>query len=373
MNPATTKLLAPGLANNERNGLDTHRPYRAIRNLARSGAPVKGGGYAGVMIGENVDALLIVSFGGPEGVDEVMPFLKQVTAGKGIPEARLAAVAEQYWAFDGVSPLNEENRALAASLTAQMSHGQPVYLGNRNSEPFLADTLLQMQTDGVESAAVFVTSAFGSYSGCRQYRENLAAAAATLPKPMDLQLLPRIADSDALARIWAGELERIWPEDSPSLIFVTHSIPISSAEKYVAEQTSLADKVVAVLRSRGIGVNTWRLAYQSRSGPPTQPWLEPDISDALRSEASEGSQSFVIAPIGFLAENLEIAWDLDRTAAQTCKELGVNYIRGQAPQRSPEFTDLILDLLRFPDPRFCAASCCPNPRAELIAWGDQPV
>ncbi|MDA9913152.1 ferrochelatase [Candidatus Nanopelagicales bacterium] len=324
------------------------------------------------MIGENVDALLVLSFGGPESPDEVMPFLRQVTAGKAIPEARLAAVAEQYWAFDGVSPLNGENRDLVARLQAQMPKGQPVYLGNRNSEPFLSDTLKQMQSDGVRSAAVFVTSAFGSYSGCRQYRENLAVAAATLPEPMDLQLLNRIADDDTLAQIWALELQKVWPSGSPCLFFVTHSIPISNAEKYVAEQTSLANKIVAQLEDTGTAVGDWELAYQSRSGPPSQPWLEPDIGEAITAATQRGAKSFVVAPIGFLAENLEIAWDLDRTAAQVCADLGVAYYRGQAPQRSEKFVDLILQLLAAPTARCCAADCCPNPRASPPSWGDCP-
>jgi len=325
-----------------------------------------------MVIGENVDALLVLSFGGPESRDEVMPFLRQVTAGKAIPEARLAAVAEQYWAFDGVSPLNGENRDLVARLQAEMPQGQPVYLGNRNSEPFLADTLAQMQADGVRSAAVFVTSAFGSYSGCRQYRENLAAAAATLPAPMDLQLLARIADADALAQIWAKELQRVWPAGNSCLMFVTHSIPVSNAEKYVAEQTSLARKIVAHMEDAGTAVTDWELAYQSRSGPPNQPWLEPDIGEAITSAAQRGITDVVVAPIGFLAENLEIAWDLDRTAAQVCAELGIGYHRGQAPQRSEGFVDLILELLQAPTARCCAADCCPNPRATPVAWGDCP-
>ncbi|HWL72485.1 MAG TPA: ferrochelatase, partial [Burkholderiaceae bacterium] len=264
------------------------------------------------------DAVLVLSFGGPEGPDEVLPFLENVLRGRNVPRERLLAVAEHYRQFGGVSPINAQNRALISALQAELNSGGPrlkVYWGNRNWHPLLPDALRQMAADGVRRAIAFFTSAYSSYSGCRQYRENIAAAQKEVgPSAPEIDKLrvfynhpgfiePMIENVQAaLGRVPA---ER---RSAARLIFTAHSIPVAmaSGSRYVA-QLEEASRLTA----EGSGRSDWSLVYQSRSGSPSQPWLEPDVGDYLRRIRGEGAADAVVVPIGFISDHMEILYDLD--------------------------------------------------------------
>jgi ferrochelatase len=298
------------------------------------------------------DALLIVSFGGPERTEDVIPFLDNVLRGRNVPRERMLAVAEHYYHFGGKSPINDQNRALIAALREELAaHGPnlPIYWGNRNWHPLLPDTLRQMRDAGVKRSLAFFTSAFSSYSGCRQYRENIAAAQAEVgegaPQIDKLRVFynhpgyiePVVENVQAaLAKIPA---ER---RAAAELIFTAHSIPLSMAEncRYEA-QLREACRLVA----EGVGRSEWRLVYQSRSGPPQQPWLEPDILDALRERAAAGTRDVVAMPIGFISDHLEVLYDLDTEAQQLAAELGLNFVRAATVGTHPRFIAMIRELI----------------------------
>ncbi len=335
-------------------------------------------------IAEGVDALLVLSFGGPESIAEVKPFLERVTAGRGVPPARLNAVAAQYAELGGVSPLNAQNRDLLNRLRRiAPSHwrGDEIYLGNRNAEPFLADTLAKMADHGIRRACVFITSAFSSYSGCRQYREDLAVALEKSGAPVELVLLPRFHDHRLLSDIWSDRIRVVWPGDDSYLVFVTHSLPVAGSSAYVSQHQSLARSIVQNLSRSGIDPH-WELAYQSRSGSLAQAWLEPDINDVIRDlaeavradevGATDGSPSrrVVVAPIGFCAENMEIKWDLDHVAATTASEENMYYVRVEPPQSDPRFVEMISQLWSAARGSICSGDCCPNPTGYKPAVGD---
>ena len=334
---------------------------------------------------DRFDAVLIVSFGGPEGRDDVLPFLENVLRGRGVPRERLLEVAEHYHHFDGISPLNAQNRALIAALGQELKVNGPqlpIYLGNRNWHPLLADTLRQMSQDGVRRAVAVFTSAFSSYSGCRQYLENVEEARQVVGHQAPVvekvrgffnhsgfiqSMIERLVDA----------LDRI-PEDRRSraeLVFTAHSIPLSMASGcgYV-RQLEEASSLVA----HGAGHDPWRLAYQSRSGPPAQPWLEPDIGDVLRGLAASGeARDVVVAPIGFLSDHMEVMYDLDTEAASLAAGLGLNLVRTGTVGTHPKFVRGLRDLIAervenlrerpvvgtlSPRPDVCASDCCPAPR-----------
>jgi len=299
------------------------------------------------------DAVLVVSFGGPEGPDDVLPFLENVLRGKNVPRSRMLDVAEHYQHFDGVSPLNAQNRDLVAALRKELDeHGSrlPVYWGNRNWHPMLADTLGEMARDGVRRALGFFTSAYSSYSGCRQYREDIERAQAvvgpTAPQVEKLRVFfnhpsfigpmtERVAA--ALARFPAERRANV------RVIYTAHSIPTAMA-KTASYVTQLAE--AARLVSENLGVSDYRLAYQSRSGPPQQPWLEPDIGDALRQLHTEDkTRDVVVVPIGFLSDHIEILWDLDTEAKQLADTLGLNMVRAATVGSHPEFVGMIRELI----------------------------
>lgn len=300
------------------------------------------------------DALLIVSFGGPEKREDVIPFLENVLRGRNVPQERLLAVAAHYYHFDGRSPINDQNRALIAALAEVVKI--PIYWGNRNWHPLLADTVRQMQKDGIRRAIAFPTSAFGSYSGCRQYLENIELArvevgenAPEIVKIPPFSTHPRFLEAmtdrvrTALAQLPHGRL-----------VFTAHSVPLSMAQSspYV-QQLEAASRNVA----EAAGVLEWKLVYQSRSGPPTQPWLGPDICDYLRKSPNDT----IIAPIGFLSDHMEVMYDLDTEARAVCDELGVRMVRAGTVGTHPAIIRMIADLIeREPEP--CAASCCPAPQ-----------
>ena len=329
------------------------------------------------------DALLVLSFGGPEGPDDVLPFLQNVLRGRNVPAARLDEVAGHYRHFGGRSPLNDQCRALVAALREELErHGPrlPVYWGNRNWKPFLVDTLRTMAEEGVTRALAFVTSAYGSYSGCRQYLEDIAGARAALGARAPLvEKLRRYANHpgyvEPLVEAVAAAFERVPQERRAAarLVFTAHSIPCAQAAcaPYVEEL-----RETAALVAQPIGRAEWSLAYQSRSGPPGQPWLEPDILDQLSALAAEGVRDVVVAPIGFVSDHMEVLYDLDLEAQGRARELGIGMVRAATAGTHPRFVRMVRELVaervadepvrlhlgsRGPAPDLCPQDCCPPP------------
>ena len=327
------------------------------------------------------DALLVVSFGGPEKPEDVIPFLENVTRGRNIPQERLLEVAEHYYHFGGKSPINDQNRALIAALQAELdARGVklPIYWGNRNWSPFLADALRQMRTDGVKNALAFMTSAYSSYSGCRQYRENVAAAQAEVgegaPKVDKLRVFynhPGFIEACA-ARVRESLSELTGT--SVHLVVSAHSIPCSMAEPSDYEKQL---RETARLVAEEVGIPDWDLVYQSRSGPPTQPWLGPDILDHLRDLHGRGIKNVVVAPLGFISDHLEVLYDLDTEAIDLAKELGMKLVRAATVGTHPAFIRAVCQLIEErvspvepklavghfgPNHDVCPANCCPPPQ-----------
>lgn len=299
------------------------------------------------------DAFLLVSFGGPEGPDDVMPFLENVLRGKNVPRERMLAVAEHYQHFGGVSPINGQNRELLVAVKKEFrEHGitLPVYWGNRNWHPLLPDTLAQMKRDGVQRALGFFTSAFSSYSGCRQYRENIAVAQEAVgegaPAVDKLRMFfnhpgfiePMIERTQsAFAQIPAERHEKT------VLLFSAHSIPLSMAMNCRYE-TQLRE--AARLIAAGVNHPEHRLVYQSRSGPPTQPWLEPDVGDVLKELAATGEvKDVVLVPVGFISDHMEVMFDLDHEAHDLAGELGIHFVRAGTVGTHPRFVRMIRELV----------------------------
>ncbi len=299
------------------------------------------------------DALLLVSFGGPEGPDEVLPFLKNVLRGKNVPRERMLEVANHYKQFDGISPINEQNRQLIASLEADFAAHDlalPIYWGNRNWHPLLADTLKQMADDGVRRTLAFFTSAFSSYSGCRQYHEDLALARATVgPAAPVVDKLRMFFNHPGfihpLVDAVSECLDQI-PDDlrqSTPILFTAHSIPLAMADncQYVS-QLQEACRLVA----SGAGHDRWELVYQSRSGPPQQPWLEPDICDRIAElHSKQPLHHLVVLPIGFVSDHLEVLFDLDTEAHELCNRLNIRMHRASTPGTHPRFVQMIRELV----------------------------
>lgn len=296
------------------------------------------------------DAILVFSFGGPEGPDDVMPFLEKVVRGRNVPRERLLDVAEHYHHFGGVSPINARTRELVAALETELAaHGPrlPVYWGNRHWHPFLGDTLRTMRDDGVRRALAFVTSAFSSFSGCRAYREDLARARAELgegaPEVDKIRPFfnhPGYVETCA-ARLREG-FDALGTNDA-HVMFSAHSIPIAMAEgcDYEAQLRDLSTSV-----AERLGVERWELVYQSRSGPPHVPWLEPDVGDALRDLAArEPGAAVVVAPFGFVADHMEVVWDLDEEARELAESLGLRFARAPAANDHPRFVRMARELI----------------------------
>ena len=317
------------------------------------------------------DSLFVVSFGGPERHDDVIPFLENVVRGKPVPRERMLEVAEHYYHFGGKSPINDQNKELIRALTANFTANGlelPVYWGNRNWHPLIAEALRKMQSDGVRRAAVFVTSAYGSYSGCRQYREDIGRALeATGITDIVFEKLPHFCLSEAFTTVMEERVRAAYAQVSGSapLVFTAHSIPIAMAESspYV-EQLELSCRSVAA----GVGCAEWSLAYQSRSGPPSQPWLEPDILTHLCGSCTKpASKDVVVCPIGFCSDHMEVLYDLDTEGGGVVQRNGNE--NGASSNRAgshPMFIDMIraqvLEGATTPILDHCIAGCCPTPQ-----------
>ena len=299
------------------------------------------------------DALIVVSFGGPEGPDEVMPFLENVLRGKNVPRERMLEVSEHYQHFGGISPINEQNRQLIAAVKAELAAHEidlPVYWGNRNWHPMLPDTLRQMKEDGIKNALAFFTSIYSCYSGCRQYRENISDAQASLgaeaPEIRKLRMSfnhPHYIDASVdRVKTAFGQIP-VDRQNDTHFVFTAHSIPMAMAEgcKYT---TQLNESCRLIMDQ--IGDNHWDLVFQSRSGPPSQPWLEPDVCDFL-SELKQKSnvQDVVLMPVGFVSDHMEVLFDLDTEAKELCDEIGINMIRAQTVGTHPKFVAMIRELI----------------------------
>ena len=302
---------------------------------------------------EKYDAILFVSFGGPEGPDDVMPFLENVLRGKNVPHERMLEVAEHYKQFDGVSPINEQNRQMIAALEAELAeHGPqlPVYWGNRNWHPLLPDTLLQMADDGVKRAIAFFTSAFSSYSGCRQYREDIERAQQQVgPAAPAVDKLRMFFNHPGFIDPMVEAVEACLQEipsaerSDTLLLFTAHSVPLAMADNcnYVA-QLEESCRLVA----DGAQHARWELVYQSRSGPPQQPWLEPDVCDRIEElHNQEPQKNLIVLPIGFISDHLEVLYDLDTEAQQLCQKLGINMLRAATAGEHPRFVQMIRELI----------------------------
>jgi ferrochelatase len=335
----------------------------------------------------NYDAILVVSFGGPESREDVIPFLENVLRGRNVPRERMLAVAEHYYHFEGKSPINQQTRELISTLKSELEqHGPnlPVYWGNRNWHPMLADTVRQMQQDGIKRSLAFVTSAYSSYSGCRQYREDIAraraevgAAAPEIDKIRAFFNHPGFIDAteqrlrDAIAGLPAGAKENI------QIVCVAHSIPMSMAN--TSDYVKQLEEVRKIISVR-VGIANHALVYQSRSGVPGQPWLEPDILDYLREVKQRNlASAVVIAPISFISDHMEVLYDLDIEAKQLCESLALPTARAKTVGVHPKFIAMIRDLILErtenqerralgslgPRHDICEENCCPAPQRPV--------
>jgi protoporphyrin/coproporphyrin ferrochelatase len=310
------------------------------------------------------DAFLLVSFGGPEGPDDVMPFLANVTRGRNIPPERLARVAEHYYAFGGVSPINQQCRDLLAAVRADFTAtglSLSLYWGNRNWAPCLPDTVQAMAADGVRRAVAFVTSAYSSYSSCRQYLDDIERARVAVgPDAPQIDKLRRFYNHPGFIEPFADNARAALAtlpadvRDEAHLVFTAHSIPVAMAEasgpagqrdggRYVAELTEAAGLIA---ERTGARTHPWSLAYQSRSGPPSQPWLEPDVREHIGELAKSGTKAVVVIPVGFVSDHMEVRHDLDVEAAETADSLGLAFARAATPAASPRFASMITELVK---------------------------
>ncbi|MGJ3239879.1 MAG: ferrochelatase [Anaerolineae bacterium] len=336
------------------------------------------------------DAVLVMSFGGPDKPEDVVPFLENVTRGRGIPKERLEEVGEHYYQFGGKSPINDQNLALIEALEEELAahgHDLPVYFGNRNWHPLITDTLQQMKDDGVKRAVAFFTSGFSCYSGCRQYRENIIEAQ---------QIVGEGAPAVDKLRVFYNHPGFIYPmvehvkqalsqweeseRENVHVIFTAHSIPMGQARNSAYED-QLQD--AAQLIAGFVGIENYTLVYQSRSGPPQVPWLEPDIVDYMHEIKEQGINNVVIAPIGFISDHMEVLFDLDTEALQAAEELNMKMTRAATVGTAKPFVTMIRELIeermsadpdrkalgeRGPNHDICPIDCClPGTRPKHTA------
>ncbi|WP_063040347.1 ferrochelatase [Nocardia pseudovaccinii] len=348
-----------------------------------------------------VDALLLLSFGGPERPEDVMPFLENVTRGRGVPRERLEEVAQHYLHFGGVSPINALNRDIIAAVERELAGAGielPVYFGNRNWDPMAEDTVARMAADGVRSALVFPTSAWGGYSGCLQYDEDIARArsafGADAPELVKLRQYfdhPLLIEAFAAAIRAAVDALPAGRRDGARLVFTAHSIPVSAdiSAGPPADGGRLYSRQVAEaarLCAAATGFTDFDVVWQSRSGPPQIPWLDPDIVDHLEDLSGKGVDAVVVCPVGFVSDHLEVIWDLDNEAKEKAEELGMAFARAATPGTDPRFAQLVVELINehltgIPPRRLgdipgygctvngapCAIDCCTPPRRHAAA------
>jgi len=357
------------------------------------------------------DAVLLAGFGGPEGPDDVMPFLRNVTRGRGIPEERLVEVSHHYQALGGASPINEQNRRLRAALETELGRrgiGMRVLWGNRNWAPYLPDVLTEAHARGQVRLLGLATSAYSSYSGCRQYREDfgMALAGTGLVGSVRIDKVRPYFDRPGFRQPFAeGTIDAVRTATAAgieladlAIVFTTHSIPLTMADTsgsadlgdhrsggaYVSQHLAVAGAVIEQVTAELGRSPDWQLAYQSRSGPPSVPWLDPDINDVITDLAAAGRAGVIVVPIGFVSDHVEVVWDLDNEAAETAAEHGLFFARVPTPGVDPRFVaelaDLVAERLGATDgaapsgtsgggltgaarrPDFCAAGCCANAR-----------
>jgi ferrochelatase len=312
------------------------------------------------------DALLLVSFGGPEGMDHVIPFLENVLRGRNVPRERMLQVARHYELFGGVSPINQQNRELIAALKKELETNGPqlpIYWGNRNWHPLLPDTLRQMAADGIQNALAFVTSAYSSYSSCRQYLQNIADAQAEVgPRAPRVEKLRAFYNHPLFIEANVDHIrDALGQIDSrAALVFTAHSIPESMAANcdYAAQLGETGGLI-----AQALDVDSWQLVYQSRSGPPSQPWLGPDICDHLKALKLARVTNVVVAPIGFVSDHMEVVYDLDIEARRVCDGIGLKMVRARTAGTHPAFVRMIRELMleRIEDrvpPSICGPDCC---------------
>jgi protoporphyrin/coproporphyrin ferrochelatase len=355
------------------------------------------------------DGILLLSFGGPDKPEDVMPFLRIVTAGRGIPDERLTVVAEHYYSFGGKSPINDQNLLLLAALRSELDRRElttPLVWGNRNFHPLLIDTLREAHEAGMRRLVTIVTSAYTSYSSCRQYREDLAEAIGILAdegRDLEVDKVRPYFNHPGFSRVNARQVTEAVrglgqrPDDEVRLVFVTHSIPEAmddtsgpgdgEGNAYRREHLALAAAITDEVNATVGGALDYELVYCSRSGSPSQLWLEPDVNDTLRSLASAGVRTVVVAPIGFVSDHMEVRFDLDTEAAQTAADEGLEMVRVPTVGTDPEFVSGLVDLVleraaqargsasvvapAWPGqeafPAVCPSGCCPNLRAAKTA------
>lgn len=326
------------------------------------------------------DAILVVSFGGPEGPDDVLPFLENVLRGRNVPRERMLEVAEHYQHFGGVSPLNEQNRQLIAALQRELDEcgpRLPIYWGNRNWRPFLADALREMAAAGVKRALAFITSPYNSYSGCRQYLENIEAARAEVGAAAPVvDKLRAFFNHPGFVEPQIKSLRQCFERIAPAqlaaaqVLFTAHSIPTSMA---ATSNYEMQLRETSRLVAEGAGAEKWELVFQSRSGPPTQPWLEPDVCQRIEElHQSKPLSDLIIVPIGFISDHMEVLYDLDVEASQLCEKRGINLQRAATVGVHPRFVRMIRELISEriddgerttlgklpPAADICPAECC---------------
>jgi ferrochelatase len=342
---------------------------------------------------QKYDAILLAGFGGPEGQDDVIPFLRNVTSGRGIPDERLEEVAHHYRHYNGVSPINQQNRALKAALENRLAERGielPVLWGNRNWDPYLNDALRDAHATGHRRLLAIATSAYSSYSSCRQYREDFADALEDTGFGDELQIdkVRQFFDhpgfvrpfvegvQDGMRRL-AEAVEGLNPATEVEVLFTTHSIPSTDAAKsgpaergfgpdgaYAAQHRAVAE---IVMRESAVDAG-WQLVFQSRSGPPSMPWLEPDINDAIRELPARGIRGILIVPLGFVSDHMEVLWDLDNEALETAEDVGIAAVRTPTPGVHPAYVDGLIDLVLE---RFDGTPTADRPAlTELGPWYD---
>ena len=316
------------------------------------------------------DAIVLISFGGPEKMDDVMPFLRNVLRGKNVPEERMHEVAHHYKSFGGKSPINDQNKALIAAIEEELKANGidlPVYFGNRNWHPMLEDTMAQMRDDGVKKALGIVTSAFSCYSGCRQYKEDIKRCSEMVENAPHIDKVRLFYNHPGFIKANVDHVKEALAslpgESETAIAFTAHSIPVTMAKTAQYERQLME---VAEIIADKTGIKNWQLVFQSRSGPPHQPWLEPDICDHIESLNEKGVKELIIAPIGFISDHMEVIYDLDDEAKETCSELGMHMARAATAGTHPDFVKMFIDLIRERTEDEAPKAEGPSP-----AWGNQ--